>query len=715
MMKKLDLNHILVVALVASVGVLAGAPVLAQVTSAEDIVYPAMPSSEVPNPERTVLDNGLVVMMLEDHELPLIDARVLVRTGARWEPADKIGLAGLVGNVLRSGGTENMPSDDLDDLLEDRAATIESFAGLTNAGVNMSSLRDDFPEMLQVLSDVVRKPAFEQDKIDVAKTQVTAGIARQNDNPQQILGREFTELMYGSDSPYARQATYTTIDSISRDDLLAFHRRYFHPNRMILGLVGDFESKEAMKLVQEVFGDWAKGPQVEEPEVEVREQPDPGIFFIERNDVTQSFIRMGHMGITRDNPDYYAVELMNQVLSGSFAARLFTRIRSQKGLAYNVRGGVGSTWDYPGVAQLTISTKTETTAAAIDALLEEVDNLTSEPPTEEEVEKGRGGILKSFVFRADSKAKILTQQLTYEYFGFPLDWQDRYRKGIEKVTVAEVREAAKKYFHKEDFATLVVGKTEGMDRPLSDFGEVQTVDITIPEIETEAVEMTAEGEQKGRELIAKAVEGIGGAERLDALETFHTEYSVEATTPQGAMQIKGKATLALPDRMRSEMVLPFGTMVRVLNGESSFMQSPQGTQPLPEAQRVDLRSAMRRLPLVLLRHRDSDAFKVVATGPGEVDGQGVEMVHLELDGDTCTLGIDPENGRILSIRYRGKDFAGAPGDKEETFSDFREVDGLVLPHAMVTTFNGDPMLSSTVESTALNGAVEDSVFEMPEQ
>ena len=641
---------------------LAGAPsALAQVSDADAITYPSLPSVDVPQPERHELDNGMVVMLLEDHELPLIDARMLVRTGARWEPADKVGLASLVGQVLRSGGTRDMASEELDDLLEDRAATIESFVGTTNGGANMSTLKDDFPEMLKVFAEVLRHPAFEQDQIDVAKSQVTSGIARQNDDASQIRAREFTELIYGSDSPYARQPTYATIDAIGRDDLVAFHDKYFHPNRMILGLVGDFDSRQAMKLVKEVFGGWPAGPKFDEPAAEYRREPNPGIFHVEKNDVTQAFVRIGHLGITRDNPDFYAVDMMNQVLGGSFAARLFTRVRSQKGLAYNVGGSVGSQWDYPGIAQLTISTKTETTAAGIDALLEEVGNMTSEPPTDEEVDKGRAGILNSFVFRADSAAKILSQQLTYEYFGFPLDWQERYRKGIENVTTAEVRAAAKKYFHPDRFSILVVGKTEGIDRPLSDFGEVRKVDITIPEAEAEAIEMTAEGEQKGRELIAKAVAGIGGAERLDALKSLSMSAAMEATTPQGSMKVALKALVALPDRLRQEMQLPFGTMIQVLNGDNSFAQSPQGVQPLNESQRGQLEKGLRRVAPVLLSLRDSEGFKAVATGAGEVDGTKVEMVHVDYHGDVNTLGIDPATGRILSVAYRGTNHHGSAG------------------------------------------------------
>ncbi|MEM7585560.1 MAG: pitrilysin family protein [Acidobacteriota bacterium] len=694
-------------------GVLVAPATLAQVKSADDIVYPPLIEIEVPQPQRVELDNGMVVIMLEDHELPLIDVQALIATGSQWEPADKVGLADLAGRVLRSGGTQKMASDALDDYLEDRAASIESTIGVVNGNLRMSSLRDDFPEMLQVFSDVLRLPAFEEDKIEVAKTETVSGISRQNDDANQIAGREFRELIYGSDSPYARQATYATIDNISRDDLVAWHAKYYHPDRVILGLVGDFESKQALELIEKVFGDWPRGPKIEDGEVAYNKEPTPGVFFVEKNDVTQSAIRLGHLGIRRDNPDYYAVDMMNQVLGGSFAARLFSRVRSQKGLAYNVNGGVGSRWDHPGIFQMGMNTKTETTAAGIDALLEELDNMTSEPPTDEEVAKAKLAVLNSFVFRADSAAEILGQQLTYEYFGYPLDWQARYRKGIEAVTTEEVRAAARKYLHRDRLTFLVVGPTEGVDRPLSDFGAVQNVDITIPEPEVETVAATEEGSAKGRELIAKAVASVGGAERLASFKTYRSEMSVEATTPQGAMQVKAKATIVLPDRMRWEMVMPFGTMVQVLNGDDSFAQTPGGTGPLPAAQRADLKKTLRRLLPVLLKHHDAEGFEAVAAGSGDVDGTAVEKVQVTLDGEVNTLAIDPESGRVLSLEYAGTNMMGARGQIVQRYSDYREVDGLTLPFSSVTTFNDEPMLSGAIDSTVVDGEIADTEFAKP--
>jgi zinc protease len=197
--------------------------------------------------------------------------------------------------------------------------------------------------------------------------------------------------------------------------------------------------------------------------------------------MTQSSVAIGHLGVRRDDPDYYPLEILNQVLSGSFSSRLFSHVRTQKGLAYSVAGQVGSDWDHPGMTFLYVSTKTQTTGAGIQALLDEARAVqTTQPPTEEEVEKARQSLLNSFIFNADTPRKVLGQQLSLELYGYPLDWLSRYRAGLEAVTPAQVRDAAIRHLHPDDFAVLVVGPAEGRDRPLTDFGKVTNVDLAIP-------------------------------------------------------------------------------------------------------------------------------------------------------------------------------------------------------------------------------------------
>ncbi|MBW8874671.1 MAG: insulinase family protein [Acidobacteria bacterium] len=451
----------------------------AQATRAEDLRYPPLPRFDIPQPERVVLDNGMVVMLLEDHELPLVEATALIRGGSRLDPADKAGLASLGAGVMRTGGTQSMASDALDDYLESRAAAIEVRAQDDHLQAALSALKADFPAVLRVFADVLRRPAFDARKLEVARNQAIAEVARQNDEPGQLLAREFKKVVYGPDSPYGRTETFASLGKIRRDDLVAWHRETFHPDRIILGLAGDFQRDEALRQIREAFGDWPQGPAWKAPDVPYRKQPSPGVWFARKDDVTQSFIMMGHLAGLRSDPDFYALEVLNQLFSGSFASRLVNDVRTRKGLAYGVQGQLDSGYDHPGMAWIFVSTKTQTTGASIDALLEEARNLTAQPPTDEEVAKAKQSLLSSFVFNYDTRREVLARQLTLEYFGYPLDWLSRYRTAVEGVTTDQVRAAARR-LRPEDFAIVVVGPAQGTDKPLTTYGKVTPIDLAPP-------------------------------------------------------------------------------------------------------------------------------------------------------------------------------------------------------------------------------------------
>jgi predicted Zn-dependent peptidase len=655
----------------------------------------------------------MVVMLLEDHELPLVEAIAMIHTGDRFEPADKLGLAGLAGDVLRTGGTAGLSPDELNAFLENRAASIESSIGTSSGTASMSALAEDFGEVFAVFADVLREPAFAEDKLEVARTAMVAGISRQNDDPQGIAFREYGEIVYGADSPYARQPTYATAGGVTRDDLVAWHQRYYHPDRVVLGLVGDFEEQAALELVRRELGDWARGPAGEDPEAAIKAEPSPGVFAVEKGDMTQSNILVGHLGIRKDHPDFYAVEVLNNVLSGSFASRMFSNIRSAKGLAYAVFGSVGSDYDHPGLFQMFMTTKTETTGAGIEALLEEAENLTAKPPTEEEVAKAKQAILNSFVFESDSSRKILNQQVRYEYFGYPLDWLERYQRGIEAATVEEVRAAAAEHIHPDRFSILVVGPPEGLDKPLSTYGEVSEVDITIPEPEVEKAEVTEEGTARARALIDKAVAAVGGAAALDAATSLVIRATVDQKTPQGDMQIEVAETHLFPDRYRQELTLPFGTMSMVITGDGGFAVTPRGVMDLPESQLAALRQSASRNPLALLRARNDPGFAATALAPAELEGAPLERVQVEVDGAVSVIGLDPASGQIRQLAYRSQGPSGAPGEIVETYSDWRQVGALSYPFAIVGTFEGEESQRVEIKEVEIGGEVDEAAFEKP--
>jgi zinc protease len=448
----------------------------AQATHANELRYPPLPRFDIPQAERVVLDNGMVVMLLEDHELPLVEATAFIRGGNRQDPADKAGLAKLSATVMRTGGTLERPGDAMDDYLESRAASIELHASDDHLQASLSCLKADFPDVLRAFADTLRRPALDARKLEVARNQAVSEVARQNDNPGRTLFREFRKVVYGPDSPYGRTETFASLGKIRRDDLLAWHRETFHPDRIILGLVGDFQRDEALRQIRNAFGDWPKGPAWTKPDVPYRKQPSPGVWFGRKDDVTQSFIAMGHLGGLRSDPDYYALEVLNQLFSGSFASRLVDDVRTRKGLAYAVNGSLDSDYDHPGLTYLFVSTKLQTTGASIDALLEESRNLTAQPVTDEEVAKAKQSLLNSFVFNYDTRGQVLRRQLTLEYFGYPLDWLSRYRAAIEGVTTEQVRAAAHR-LHPDDFSIVVIGPAQGTDKPLTAYGKVTPIDL----------------------------------------------------------------------------------------------------------------------------------------------------------------------------------------------------------------------------------------------
>jgi zinc protease len=473
-------RRFLLITLLIALSLLAFAPAsFGQAADWKQIQPPPMHAFHPQLPKRIQLANGMVIFLQEDHELPLIKGTAQIRGGSRDEPADKVGLVEIYAQTWRTGGTKAKTGDQLDDYLEAHAAHVEAENGVDSTKLTWDCLKENLDDVFKVFLELLREPEFREDKIALAKTQMNTNISRRNDDPFGIAFRESPKLVYGADSPYARISEYATVARVTREDLVSWHHRFVHPNNIILGISGDFDSRAVEAMLHRAFDSWPKGPAAPKLQLSFH-GPKPGVYFAEKSDVTASLVLMVDLGITRDNPDYYAVQVFNQFFGGSFSSRLFSNIRSKKGLAYAVGGGIQADYDHPGTVGLFLGTKSRTTAAAIDAFNEELDALKTNPSTPEELTKAKNAILNSFVFRFDSKEKVLRERMTYEFYSYPEDFLEKYRAGIEKVTQADVDRVAQKYVHKDKMALLVVGKAADFDRPLSSFGAVTTIDISIP-------------------------------------------------------------------------------------------------------------------------------------------------------------------------------------------------------------------------------------------
>jgi zinc protease len=445
----------------------------------QQINIPPLPPFHPQEPHRFVLPNGMVIFLQEDHELPLIDGVARIRGGSRSEPADKIGLVDIYGEVWRTGGTKSQTGDQLDDYLEIRAAKVETNSTADSTTISWSCLKADFDDVFKAFDDLLRGPEFRSDKVDLVQKEYFDAISRRNDNVDEIVGRESAKLAYGAQNPYARVAEYKTVAAVTRQDLVDWHRAHVNPSNIILGIVGDFDSAAMEAKLRQTYGAWPKGPALKEAKIEPAPAK-PGYYLVQKEDINQSSIDMVAVGIKRDNPDYYAVRVFNEAFGGGFSSRLFRTIRTEKGLAYSVGGGIGTAFDHPGIVRLAMGTKSATTLESIQALDEQIDNVSKHPITEAEIKLAKDAILNSFIFNLDSPDKILRERMAYEFYGYPQDYLEKFRLGVEKVTPADVARAASRYLHKENLAILVVGNPAEFDKPLSSLGPVTSIDITIP-------------------------------------------------------------------------------------------------------------------------------------------------------------------------------------------------------------------------------------------
>ncbi len=685
-------------------------PAFAQVKDYREIKTSPLRKFTVPQPKRVQLTNGMVLLLMEDHELPLIRGTARLRGGSREVPAEKAGLVGILAQAWRTGGTPSKTGDELDEFLEQRAAVVETSGSDDSTSVTLNVLKNDFDTVFPIFLDLLRNPAFRQEKIDLAKTQANTFISRRNDEPMGILARESTKLGYGVGSPFTRQAEYATIAAISRDDLVAFHKRFGYPNNIIFGIVGDFDSAQMEKKLRQAFGSWEKGPQAPPPPKEMNPAK-PGFYFVGKDDVNQSNVAFVHPGTTRDNPDYAAIQVLNDILNTD---RLFPHIRSQQGLAYSVFGVVGSDWDHPGLFRAQVGTKSGTTVQAIESLRSELTILHTQPFTAEELTRAKESILNAHVFTMDSHAKILNQQLGLEFYGYPADWYQRYPSLVEKVTADDVARVAKKYVAPDKVAVLVVGKEKDFDKPLSTLGTVTPIDITIPEgspAQKQAAAAPAASSSEGLALIKKVQEFAGGKAKIDAVKAVRAVGSASRKTPQGMMDVDFDNLTVYPDQRRATMKMPMGEMTMVMTADAAFAIIPgMGVRDLPASQRDSARAEARQEMLTVLKN--ADQYKFAVTGSEKVGDIEGRVLEISSDGASVKWVVDPATGKVLRkiAKARGP---MAQGDMVTDYTDWKSFGGLMFPTAATETANGESAGTMKITTIEVNPAVDPKAFEKP--
>jgi len=667
--------------------------------------FPPLSRINMPMVHEAVLPNGMKLFLVEDKEYPTIDVRAMIRTGSIYEPADKIGLASITGSVIRTGGSKTVSGDALDGLLETMGATVETGIGGSSGSLMISVFKEDISKGLEILADLLMNPAFPQEKIDLTKIERKSSISRRNDNVGQITNREFGKLIYGADSPWARQIEYTTIDAITRDDIVMFHKKYFHPDNILCAVWGDFNWEKMKKNIEKAFGSWKTDKIDIQPVPEIEYDYDFTVNYIEKSDVDQSNIQLGHIGGIMNNPDYPALSIMNQILSFD---RMFKRIRTDEGLAYSVWGAYGAAMDHPGAFSSGCQTKSESTVKAIKIMLEELKKMQKSEVTDEELKKAKEAFLNGFVFNFDSKAKIVSRLMAYDYYGYPRDFMDRIKQGVEKVTKVDVLRAANKYLHPDKVRILVVGNQANFDESLSSLGKVNTIDITIPMPgQEEVTDATPKSLEKGRDLLNKAIQASGGSETFAKIMNMKAVIKLTQLTPMGEMNSEGELLLVYPDKLRGVLSTPGGDMEMVLAGPEGWSKTPQGTRLMPDIYKKSVRESILRDPIMLFKNKDN--IEVQYLGNKELEGKQTEELLISYTDYSFHVLLDAETYLPFAYTYTDIGQTG-PQQKVEVFSDYKEYKGCLLPLKTVSTADGKKESETLVTDYQLNITIEDNAF-----
>ena len=432
-------------------------------------------------PEVVTLKNGATLYLMEDHRLPLVNFYGLVRTGSIYDPAGKNGTAALMGTMLRTGGTLKHSWSQVDDLVDRLGMGISTGVGSESANASFNVLSENLSPALDLLFEMLREPAFDPDKLSLAKDKQKEAIRRQNDNPVQIAVREFRSMLWGADNPRGFNPTFQTVDAITRADLVTFHDRYYAPNNMILGVSGDFNRKTIVAQVEKAMGAWPKKT-VTWPNVpDVALTRENALYLADKESATQSTILIGRLSAKEGDPDQAALEVMDNILgSGGFTSRITQSVRNDRGLAYAAGSGLNIGRMAPGTQLIYAISKGESTHEALEVMMNEVDKIRAEPVTPEELQRSRSALVNSAVFDYDSPEKVLSNSLDLGYYGLSQDLPEQRLQALGKVTAGDVKRVAGLYLDPKTLQIMVAGSAKKFEKPLTDFGPVRNIQLKDP-------------------------------------------------------------------------------------------------------------------------------------------------------------------------------------------------------------------------------------------
>jgi len=710
--------------------------------------------------EMRTLENGLRVVAVLHHEQPVVSMRLIVRAGAAQDPRDKAGLAELAASLLDQG-TTTKSAQQMNDEIDFMGGEMGAGAGTDMTFLNVLVMRDGVEDGLRMLSDMARKPAFAPDEIERQRQQALSTLRVNFESPEFIANAVFDRLVYGF-HPYGlpENGTPKTLASITRDDLVSFHDRYFVPNNAILAVVGDLSAADAFSLVQKVFGSWERQ---EVPAQATLAPPDPTrrVIVINKPDAVQTEVRAGHIGIKRNHQDYMALDMTLRILGGEGANRLHQVLRTERGLTYGAKADMDTLLE-SGDFEASTNTRSEATGEVLRLMVDEFWRLQRERVSERELSAAQAYVAGSFPITIETPDAIATQVLNVLFYGLPVEQLQTFRERVNAVKPDDIERVARYYLRPDRLSIVLVGNAAAFVPQLRrvGFDTVEVIDMAdldlmaadfrvpgsqgrtgglptptrgrapggarvnaAPQIppaytaaSTQAVGQSAPNDdaRRARELLDRMIAAKGGLERLRAVKSLVVTTRARALGPNAPREDANTVTtIEYPNHVRVESRIRGTEVVQVYDGTRAWVRDPNGTHDVPERMLRDFADGLRRDTLAVLLAAADGKVRIRRLSDAK-DESGATRQALEFSGpdlEPMVMYVDSETGLVTKQTY----VAGGMGQPlvEEVFSDYRVVDGVQFTFAASVRVGGQPALERTVTDLKVGGPLNPSLFTRP--
>jgi zinc protease len=670
---------------------------------AKEIRFPAF--------QQKTLNNSLRVVVIEQHEQPLVSLRLMLNAGKAYEPDGKAGLAEATASLLTKG-TPTRSAQQLAQTIDFVGGHLDASAG-TEAGYASASVTSDQLDLgFELLADVVLHPTFPQEELERWRKQAINGLQINLQDASYVATTASTRLIFGG-YPYGRPSggTPTSLAGLTRDDLAAFHKQHYIPNQTILAIVGDVRPEDAFARAERAFGSWEEGRPSYLPDFDVEAPKKTRIVVIDKPDAVQTEIRLGQVGLAYRDPARFTAEVYNSVLGGNASARLYEEIRRKRGLSY----GASSYFleeTQPGFFQISTFTKTETTADALGLAFDVLRGLQEKPVPEPELKAAKTYITGAFPLEIETADGIASKVLEAMHFGFGREFLESYNDRISKVSAADVQGFAARSIRPEWMTAVLVGNASAFTPALKKkYGEVEVipvseVDFLQPDLRRPKPAAPAASQPAAVELLKKAQAALGGP-AFTGQKTLVSKGTATMSGPNGSsVPVPSIVSYdVLPAKTRLEMATPGGQLVQTFNGTEGWVSFNNRTRDTTQQAKQE-----HSYGINVLRHAGEAGYTAHTLPDAEVNGKPAKAVEVaDAEGHSTRFFLDPQTGLVSKVAFAINGQAA-----EIAYTDYREVNGVKVAFQENVFQDGQQLLEVKYTDVQVNAPVDEKLFQKPQ-